>query len=147
MLSQTLSEIFKRDLNKLKEELSMYADERKIWEVRGEIANSAGNLALHLIGNLNHFIGAVLGNSGYVREREMEFSTKGTPRAELLAQIDALIPLANSVLQRLSPEELEQDYPLEKHGQVVTTAHMLLHLFGHLSYHLGQINYHRRLVS
>ncbi len=71
MLNELLSEFFERDIIKLKEEIVLYKDETNLWKVENKISNSAGNLCLHLIGNLNHFIGATVGNTGYVRQREL----------------------------------------------------------------------------
>ena len=146
MLKDALAEIFERDLRKLKLEIELYQNESDLWTVAGGISNSAGNLCLHLIGNLNHFIGAVLGHTGYVRDRDKEFTAKGVPRADLLAQIDATIGVVTKTLGQLSAENLNQDFPEEKRGQILKTDFMLVHLLGHLSYHLGQINYHRRLI-
>jgi Protein of unknown function (DUF1572) len=147
MVKDTLSELFERDLHKLKTEVNLYKDENNLWVIREGISNSAGNLCLHLVGNLNHFIGAALGNSGYVRHRDDEFSLKNIPRRELIINIDNCILILNNTFSRLTDADLEKDFPLEKHGTIVSTMHMLLHLFGHLSYHLGQINYHRRLFD
>lgn len=147
MLKQALSEIFGRDLRQLAAEISLYSNEDELWIIRGEISNSAGNLCLHLLGNLNHFIGSALGHTGYVRERDREFADKHVPRAVLLQQIESTINVVSSTLQQLPETQLEQDFPLEKRGQIVKTDFMLLHLLGHLSYHLGQINYHRRLLA
>ncbi|MFN8260493.1 MAG: DUF1572 family protein [Chitinophagales bacterium] len=147
MIKEALLEIFERDLGKLKEEISSYAPENKLWKVDRQISNSGGNLALHLIGNLNHFIGATLGNTGYIRERDKEFSEKDVPAQQLLQAIDATIIIVRDTLNNMAPEDFEKIFPLEKHGQVVKTDFMLLHLLAHLEYHLGQINYHRRLVE
>ncbi|MBL7806657.1 MAG: DinB family protein [Saprospiraceae bacterium] len=145
-MSSTLLEFFERDLLKLREEIGLYVDESAIWEIRGSIANSAGTLCLHLTGNLKHFIGAVLGNTGYIRQRELEFSLRNVPREELLAGIDeARIDIKN-VLQSFSEADFDTTYPQEKHGQTVSNRYMLLHLLTHLNYHLGQVNYHRRLT-
>ena len=147
MIQQTLTELFERDLTKLKEEISLYVDESKIWAVKREIKNSAGNLALHLLGNLNHFIGAILGNSGYVRNRDAEFSEKNVPRAEIISNTDKTIGVIKSTLSKISDEDLKKDYPVKVLKDKVTmrTEFFLIHLSGHLNYHLGQINYHRRL--
>lgn len=138
--------IFVRDLQKLEEEINLYDNESDLWLVRDGIANSAGNLCLHIIGNLNHFIGGVLGKDGYVRWRDLEFSAKNVSKPTLIAQIEALKPLITKVLTSLSLEDLADEFPLLKHGEVVTTELMLLHLLAHFEYHLGQINYHRRLI-
>lgn len=147
MIREALLEIFERDLLKLKEEINAYPEESLLWKTEKQISNSAGNLTLHLIGNLNHFIGATLGNTGYVRERDKEFSDKNIPRLEISSNIDRTIAVVKTTLNHLSEEDFSKDFPLEKHGQIVKTDFMLLHLLAHLEYHLGQINYHRRLIS
>lgn len=147
MIKNTLLELFERDIQKLKTEINLYSDEDNLWVVQEGINNSAGNLCLHLVGNLNHFIGATLGNTGYVRHRDDEFSLKNIPRQDLITNIDNCLLIVNGTFSKLTEAELEKDFPLEKHGTIVSTTHMLLHLFGHLSYHLGQINYHRRLIE
>ncbi len=147
MVKDTLMELFERDLQKLKTEINLYKDEDNLWVIKEGISNSAGNLCLHLVGNLNHFIGASLGNSGYVRHREDEFSLKNIPRQDLVMNIENCMLIVNNTFSRLTEAELEKDFPLEKQGTIVSTTHMLLHLLGHLNYHLGQINYHRRLLD
>lgn len=147
MLKETLIEIFERDLQKLKTEINLYRDEDNLWLVKDGISNSAGNLCLHLVGNLNHFIGATLGNTGYVRHRDDEFSLKNILRQDLVLNIENCIIIVKETLSKLTPDSLEKDFPLEKHDKIVSTTHMLVHLLGHLSYHLGQINYHRRLLD
>ncbi|MDQ0592295.1 putative damage-inducible protein DinB [Chryseobacterium ginsenosidimutans] len=147
MLIQSLQSLFTRDLNKLKTEIESYKKDDSIWKIDKNISNSAGNLCLHLIGNINHFVGAILGNSGYVRNRELEFSLKDIPRTELIKQIESTIEVVNSTLDKLPAEDLEKEYPIEPLGYKMTTEYFLIHLIGHLEYHLGQINYHRRLLD
>jgi uncharacterized damage-inducible protein DinB len=147
MIKEPLIEFFDRDLSRLEEEISLYTDQKAIWAVRSEVMNSAGTLCLHLIGNMNHFIGSVLGSTSYIRNRDQEFALKEIPRETLLNDIEKTREVVKSVLSKLKQTDFEKTYPLEKNGRLVTTDHMLLHLLSHLSYHLGQINYHRRLVS
>lgn len=146
-MTGSLQSLFTRDLNKLKTEIESYQNEDTIWKTDKNISNSAGNLCLHLVGNLNNYIGAELGKSGYIRNRELEFSLKDVPRTELIQQIENTIEIVNSSLERLSTEDLQKNYPSEPLGYEMTTGYFLIHLFGHLSYHLGQINYHRRLLD
>lgn len=146
MLQETLIEIFERDLLQLKKEIESYSDENKLWVIKEEISNSAGNLCLHLLGNLNHFIGATLGNSGYIRNREDEFSLKNIPKDKLLSEIDKTIKAVTDALQNLSEKDFQKNFLLEKHGKIVSTEFMLLHLVTHFNYHLGQVNYHRRMI-
>lgn len=149
MLTETLITLFKRDLTALKQEVNLYKDEKKIWLVSKDIINSPGNLCLHLVGNLNHFIGATIGNTGYIRKRDLEFSLKDVPKSELIKQVDETIEMISRVLKSLTEDDLQKDYPLKvfKDYGVMNTAFFLTHLAMHLSYHLGQINYHRRLLD
>ncbi|AFD05909.1 DUF1572 family protein [Solitalea canadensis] len=144
---QTVKSIFVRDLQKLKTEIESYQQEKNIWLVRDNIANSAGNLCLHLVGNLNHFIGATLGNSGYIRNRELEFSLKDVPRTALISKIEGTIKAVENGLDQVADEQLQMDYPIIVFSEKTSTEFMLFHLLTHLSYHLGQINYHRRLLD
>jgi len=147
MLLSTLQEIFFRDINRLKSEMELYQNEADIWRIEKHISNSAGNLCLHLIGNLNAFIGAALGKTNYVRNRALEFSEKGVPRTELLNKIDETILVVNHSLQQLSEDDLKKDFPILVFEEKTTTEFFLVHLATHLTYHLGQINYHRRLLE
>ncbi|BAO77001.1 DUF1572 family protein [Winogradskyella sp. PG-2] len=147
MLTETLIKLFTRDLNKLKEEINLYKDESNLWIVTEDISNCAGNLCLHLVGNLNHFIGTKLGNSGYIRQRELEFSLKNVPRDKMIKQVDDTILVVTEVLSKLSDEDLKKEYRRDSIEDYMTTEYFLSHLTMHLAYHLGQINYHRRLLD
>jgi len=147
MITESLRSLFNRDLNKLKTEIEAYQNEENLWKTDKNIANSAGNLCLHLVGNINNFIGAQLGNTGYIRHRELEFSLKDVPRAELIEKVEATIAMIDSVLPQLSEEDLKKEYPLVVFESKMTTDYFLIHLVAHLDYHLGQINYHRRLLD
>ena len=144
---ETLKKLFLRDLEKLKTEISSFKDEKNIWKISGDIKNSAGNLCLHLCGNLQHFIGAVIGNSGYERKRDLEFSKKDVPIRELVAEIELTTKAVKLTLDSLSDAKLNEIYPSNIFGEGTTTFMFLIHLATHLNYHLGQINYHRRLLD
>ncbi len=147
LATESLLALYTRDLNKLAEELRQYPTEESIWRVEHGIANSAGNLCLHLCGNLQHFIGAVLGNSGYVRNREAEFAEKNIARNSLLEEIERTKAAIAKTLPALPHEQLHAVYPVEVFGKPMATVYFLMHLATHLGYHLGQVNYHRRLVG
>jgi len=142
-----LTQLFERDLKKLKTEITSYKDENKLWDVAGEIKNSAGNLCLHLLGNLQHYIGAVLGNSGYERNRKAEFNSKNVPVEEMLKEIDKTIIIIKKTLSELDEKRLKEIYPINVFGEEMSIGYFLTHLVTHLNYHLGQINYHRRLLD
>ena len=143
----TLKKLFERDLEKLKQEIELYGIESNLWKTEGNIANSAGNLCLHLLGNLNTYIGAEIGGTGYIRNRPEEFSLKDIPRAELIQRIDSTIYQINESLEQLKEKNLEEEYPLLVLESKTSYLFFLIHLTTHLNYHLGQINYHRRLID
>ena len=147
MVIETLQKIFKRDLEKLKQEIASYRDENNLWVVDKSIANSAGNLCLHLVGNLNTYIGAEIGKTGYVRDRDREFSQKNIPQDELVKMIGDTITVVANGLNKLKEEDLEKEYPLLVFKEKTSTGYFLIHLTVHLGYHLGQVNYHRRLLD
>jgi uncharacterized damage-inducible protein DinB len=147
MAIETLKTLFNRDLDKLKLEIGSYQNESKIWSINANISNSAGNLCLHLIGNLNTYIGAQIGKTNYIRNRELEFSQKDIPQALLIAQIEATIQMVNDALLLLTDADLKKEYPLFVFETKTSTEFLLIHLTTHLAYHLGQINYHRRFVN
>ncbi|WP_117884213.1 DinB family protein [Aureibaculum luteum] len=138
---------FERDLKKLITEIELYKNEENIWRIEKNISNSAGNLTLHLIGNLHTFIGKEIGKTDYVRNRELEFINKNVPRKELIDSINDTIEMVKKSLVSLTDEELKKDYPILKFPKVETNEYLLVHLINHLTYHLGQINYHRRLMD
>ncbi len=142
-----LKTLFIRDLNRLKAEIELYKDETCLWLTDKNISNSAGNLCLHLIGNLNTYIGAALGKSGYIRQRDLEFSLKNIPRAALLQKIDAVIQIVDNTLTTVTDAQLKNEFPVLIWDKPETVEYTLVHLTTHLSYHLGQINYHRRLLD
>jgi hypothetical protein len=147
MIKDTLKTLIIRDLEKLKQEIEAYQNEEKLWYTEESILNSAGNLCLHLVGNLNTYIGAEFGKTGYVRNREDEFALKNVPRAELVQKIEGTIRMIETTFDMITEEELNQKYPAELFLKDATTGYFFVHLAIHLGYHLGQVNYHRRLLD
>ena len=147
MLKDILLELYERDLGKVRAEIEAYPDETDMWKTAAGITNPAGNLCLHINGNLQHFFGSVLGNDGYVRDRDAEFASKNVARADLLAGVDAALASVRTTLDKITDEDLAGTYPLEVFGGPINTGFFLTHLATHLNWHLGQINYHRRLLT
>jgi hypothetical protein len=147
MIVDTLKTLFRRDLFKLKKEIELYQQEKDIWSIQKNISNSAGNLCLHLIGNLNTYIGTGLAKTSYVRHRELEFSLKDIPKQELLQKIDDVILIVENGLTNLTEKTLKEDFPVIIWEEPAEMEYTLVHLLTHLNYHLGQINYHRRLID
>jgi hypothetical protein len=147
LMIQALRQIFRRDLLKLRQEIASYTDEDKVWHVEKKISNSAGNLCLHLVGNLNTYIGAELGKTGYIRDRDLEFSQKGLCIESLIEKIDSTMVAVDTSLAKYDDSILQSEYPQKVFADSMTTGFFLLHLAAHLNYHLGQVNYHRRLLD
>lgn len=143
---ESLIRLYDRDLTKLEEEIRAYPDEDLMWKVPKGVTNSGGNLCLHLCGNLQYYFGTVLGKTRYQRNRPLEFSAKDVPLSEVIKEIQAAKKAVSGVLTRFLPEQLDEMYPEPVFEQPMTNAYFFLHLSIHLGYHLGQLNYHRRLV-
>jgi len=141
-----LSKLYQRDLKRLLNELDAFENENHLWITKGSIANPAGNLILHMIGNLNHYFGAIILENGYKRNREFEFSGKKSLR-ELRIETESLISVMTKSFESLSEEKLNEKYPLEVFGEPMTYFEFIIHLYGHLNWHLGQLNYLRRLQN
>jgi hypothetical protein len=147
MMIHFLRKLMVRDLEALRAELRAYPDERSVWECPSGISNSAGTLTLHLIGNLRHYVGANLGGTKYVRDRDAEFAGRDVSLAVLEAEIAEAIAEVNRALGGFDVSLLDKEYAPEVAGVRLPTELFLLHLATHLAYHLGQIDYHRRVVT
>jgi hypothetical protein len=147
MLHTILAGFYERDLGKLIEEINSFRTEDDLWKTTGAIKNTAGNLALHLIGSSNYFFGTLLANTGYVRNRDREFAQKDIPRQELIQQLERLIPLVKDTLNNLTETQLEEPFPIPFDGRQQSRTYVLVRLLAHLSYHLGQVNYLRRALE
>jgi uncharacterized damage-inducible protein DinB len=146
-LAAGVAAILDRDLRTLRRELEAYPDEHQIWQTVPGLPNSGGTLALHLAGNLQHYIGARFGGTGYVRNRDAEFSRRDVPRAELVAEVERARTAVAAALPRLTADSLEQDYPEPIADAHIRTDEYLVHLCAHFTYHLGQLDSHRRVVT
>ena len=147
MTKDELISFFERDLNKLIVEIEAYKTEENLWKVNKEVANSSGNLTLHIIGNLHTFIGKEIGKTDYIRQRDLEFSKQNVKRETLISHLNETKQMVKTSLSTMTIESLRKDYPLLKFDQVESIEFLLVHLIAHLNYHLGQINYHRRLLD
>jgi uncharacterized damage-inducible protein DinB len=147
MLLAAVAAILDRDLQALAREVSAYPDERALWETPAGITNSAGTLALHLAGNVQHYLGAKLGGTSYVRDRPAEFASRNVPRAVILARIEEARAAVRAAAARTPADRQELDFPEVVGGVRVVTGEYLIHLVSHFAYHLGQLDYHRRVVT
>jgi hypothetical protein len=136
-----------RELEGFKREIALFPDDTSLWRTVPGIGNSAGNLALHVAGNLRYFIGSVLGGTGYVRDRDTEFSRRAGSRAEIDAELDDAIRVVENVVPSLSHLKLDAPFPERMMGLSFRTSMFLLHLSGHAAFHLGQAGYLRRALT
>jgi|ERR1044072_244012 hypothetical protein len=145
-ITRELASLFARDLAKLTQQIESFPTDEALWQTLPGVTNPAGNLALHIEGNLREFVGRQLGHLPYERKRDLEFSSKGASRDELsmrLAELSRSIP---AIIEGLSAEQMEMDYPEVVLGAATSTQHFLIHLYGHLNWHLGQVDYLRRIL-
>ena len=147
MLNNILADFYERDIRKLIEEINLFSNEENLWRTEGSVKNSCGNLVLHIIGGLNYLIGATLAHTGYVRNREQEFIRKGIKRKKLVTQLEELIPMINKTLNDLSRGDMETEYPIFFDKPKTSISYVLTQLLLHLNYHLGQVNYLRRILE
>ena len=149
MTTQTaaIGAIIVRELASLRQEVEAYPSDAELWKVLPGIANSGGTLALHLAGNLQHFVGVILGGSSYVRNRDAEFATRGLTRAEVARRVDDASAAVQKTFRNLGPADLGAEYPEPVAKVRLNTGDFLTHLASHLAYHLGQVDYHRRIVT
>ncbi len=147
MTLSLVAALMSRELRTIQRELEAYPDDRLLWQPLPGLPNTGGTLALHAAGNLQHFVGAVLGKTGYVRNRDAEFARRDVPRAELLRELEQAITVVETVLPGLPAAVVDDWYPLPVANRRVRTDEFLVHLLAHLAYHLGQLDYHRRAVT
>lgn len=145
MLNTILAGFYSRDLQRLIDEINSFKNEENLWKTLGSVKNSSGNLALHLIGGLNFFIGTTLARNGYVRDRDLEFSQKGVARKEIISRLEALIALTGQTLN--AQQDMDAEFPIAFDGAKNSKAYVLVQLLAHLNYHLGQVNYLRRSLE
>src|SRR5688572_17845122 len=134
MTGPAIAATIRRELRALERELDAYATEEQVWALPPGLPNSGGTLALHAVGNLQHFIGAVLGGSNYVRDRDAEFQRRGVPRVELVDGLRRAGEVVTETLGRLDPRTFSESYPLPVANRRLTTSDFMLHLATHLAY-------------
>lgn len=147
MFIEHIHHIMIRELEGMKRELLAYQDEADIWRSVPGVPNTAGTIALHVAGNLQHFVGAQLGSSGYVRDREAEFGRRDVPVSEMVEELDKTIAALDATFATLEEEAMDRPFPQEVADVRPTVGEFLVHLVAHLAYHLGQIDYHRRSIT
>src|SRR5262245_4262474 len=145
-ITNELAALFSRDLAKLSNQIESFPNDDLLWQTLPGVINPAGNLALHIEGNLSEFVGRQLGGLPYQRNRDLEFSSKSGSRAELTARLAKLRESIPAVIEALKADELEKEYPQVVLDRPMSTVEFLIHLYGHLNWHLGQVDYLRRLL-
>jgi Protein of unknown function (DUF1572) len=140
-------ELYLNYLTQLKDEMSSYKKETDIWKLAGSITNSPGNLAMHLCGNLKYNFGTLILKNGYIRHRDYEFSQKNTPKQLILNEIELTRKVVTDAFDSMGESDLTREFPSDIYDEGQSIGSVLLRLAFHFAYHLGQINYHRRLIS
>jgi Protein of unknown function (DUF664) len=141
-----LAFLFRRDLAKLSKQIESFPSDEALWKTLPGVTNAAGNLALHIEGNLREFVGRQLGQIPYLRNRALEFSASGVSRDQLVARLTELRDAIPSVIENLTQEQMDMEYPQVVLEAAMSTKQFLIHLYGHLNWHLGQVDYLRRIL-
>ena len=136
-----------RELEGFRREVALFPTDELLWRGAPGVTNPAGNLALHVAGNLQHFVGASIGGMRYVRNRDAEFSTRSGTRGHVDLELQAAIGAVTTTLAGLDDAALLQPMPGAPNAMVVRTGMFLLHLVAHTAFHLGQAGYLRRLLT
>lgn len=144
---EALKVLYEKDLGRLSKEINAYQNEKYFWILEGTINNTGGNLCLHICGNLQHFFGSIIGKSSYVRNRDDEFNLKNIPKSELLSEIEKAREAVILGFDNLDESLLDQTFPVNVFDYDMTYSYFITSLYAHLSFHMGQINYHRRILS
>ena len=139
--------IIDRDLGTVRREVEAYPKEQDLWREVPGIANVGGTLVLHLAGNIQHYFGARLGGTGYVRDRPAEFARRNVRRSELLGELAAAHVALEAARNAGRVTDLLADFPEVVSGARVAINEYLMHLVAHFAFHLGQLDYHRRVVT
>lgn len=147
MTGAAIAAVIRRELHTLERELNGYQTEEQLWALPAGLPNSGGTLALHAAGNLRHFVGAVLGGSPYVRDRDAEFNRRNVSRTELIGELREAERAVLDTLTTMDPARFAEPYPQPVANRRVDTGEFLTHLVSHLAYHVGQVDFHRRIVT
>ena len=147
IIAVELAALYQRDLLRMQQEIAAFPDDAAVWQTVPGVSNSAGNLILHLEGNLREYIGRQLGSVAFERDRPREFAAKGLTREDLSARVAALVVLLPPIIAALTPADFARAYPLEVFGKPLSTSQFVIHLHGHFNWHLGQIDYLRRVLT
>jgi hypothetical protein len=147
MLSTDLASLFERDLLRFVQELRAFPDTTALWQTAPGVTNPAGTLALHIEGNLREYVGRQLGRIEYTRNRPLEFAARDLAHDEIVARVEAVQPVVPRIIEALSDETLRADFPEQYNGASISTQQFLMHLYAHLNYHLGQLDYLRRVTT
>ena len=146
-LPAEIAQFLLRELDSLRREIEAYPGEEMLWSLPPGAPNSAGTLTLHLSGNLQHYVGTILGGTDYVRDRDAEFATRGVSRQNLIDHVALAERAVASVLPNVPESTLSDPFPEPMRGETLSIREALLHIAVHLAYHVGQIDYHRRLLT
>lgn len=146
MITTILIDLYCKELDKLKDEINAYENDELVWKLTDQVQVTGGNICLYLAGNLQHYIGNMIGDSGYIRNKEAELKAKNVSRERLMEEIENTRQIVVDTLEQVSKAELLKVFPTKDFEESVTTEFYLVHLLNNFCFHLGQINFHRKLV-
>jgi hypothetical protein len=143
VIQSSLADYFRVMVQERVHELVSPLSSEQVWQRPFPYGNSIGNLILHLTGNLNYYIGAQIAGTGYIRQRDLEFSDGGKPKGELLKLFDDAIQITVATIEKQSDHDWSTPYYAERADGSTRFAQVLA-CAGHAYHHVGQIIYLQR---
>lgn len=147
MITSVLIDLYTREIDKLKNEVLNFESDEQLWKTPEPQITPAGNTCLYLAGTLQHYIGNIMGDSGYIRNKEAEMKARNVPRERLLEEIDNTKQVVIDTLEQISKTELQKVFPTNEFEEPITTEFYLIHLLKNVGFHVGQISVLRQLAS
>src|SRR5882672_7490919 len=141
-----IATILLRELEGFEREVVLFPDDEILWKTLPGVTNSAGNLAMHVAGNLQYYVGTVLGGTGYRRNRDAEFARRSGTREEVVSDLHQAAKTVRDVLPEMKDDKLADEFPELVMGMKFRTSTFLVHLCAHAGFHLGQAGYLRRIA-
>lgn len=147
MITTVLIDLYSREIERLKTEITAFEADELLWKQPDAQIPAAGNTCLFIAGTLQHFIGNMIGDSGYIRNKEAEMKARNLSRERLIEEVDNTKRVVVDTLEQVTKADLQKVFPTKEFEEDVTTEYYLIHLLKNLSFHIGQIAILRSLVS
>lgn len=146
MITTLLIDLYSRELDRFKNEILAFENDELPWKMADGLNITAGNICLSLCGSLQHNIGNMIGDSGYIRNKEAEQKAKNITRERLVEEIENAKGIVVNTLEEISKSDLLKIFPSKEFEEPITTEYFLIHQLSQLSFSIGQISILRNVA-